>query len=775
MQFFDTQLIKLGRSIAVLVLTIVLGAVYVSYYRRSLSPNSREERGQKILPENISAVTEGFSFLQSDQGQAKLEINAKINLGFKDNKNLLESVTVKVFGKDGVHHDTITSQHCEYDQQKEEIVFSGDVVITLSQINNKTSNHKVEPIPNDKITTIHVERIRYLKSGGTAESDGQVIFDRGNIHGKGRGLVYDSNRGSLLLNSDVEIFVEPANSQMSQIQIRCGSLDYNKSSNQMEMRSKVTLTEGDTFMEADEVKALLREEDSSIRRIDAEGKVRSISRDPQVLLQVDAAHVSYFFDSTGRWLNKVIARQDVIARSLDPQIKRDLLANEMEILFRPQSNVIRTLHATGNTVLVFADKKAVAQTVNPNTTPPTAYDCRFGGDCEPGARRLKSPELNAFFRKDGKKLSHVTTKGKSLLEEFPLQSKDDKKLLSALSFVLTYGKDSDQLEKFNAEQQVKVDIFPPSGPVRTSTSDHLEAFFDPKTRQISQLHQFGHFNYKEGAQQAMADDARYSLEDRRLLLEGLPQIRDAASKTSADVIEFHQLQNLLTARGHVRSLFVNQEKKEQTGFFEPGAPVYASAESLEVQTQTGIARYDQKAKLWQDDQVLRATTIYLYRQEKRLVAEKNVSTLLYLESEKSQAGKKDRKLTTVQADRMQYDDLDQKIHYEKSVRMNGSMGTVQSDQLEVFLTSDGNQKSMERMAANGKVKILQPGKTSISDSAEFFQKEKKVILAGGPPRIVDSERGSTSGARLTLFFDDGSIAVEGGPETRSITTQRVSK
>ena len=138
-------------------------------------------------------------------------------------------------------------------------------------------NYKVESIPNDKITTIHVERIRYLKSKGTAESNNQVDFERGNIHGKSHGLVYDSNRGSLLLNSEVEIFVEPTDAQKSQIRIRCGSLNYNKSSNQMEMRSNVTVTEGDTFMQADAVKALLREDDSSILRIDAEGRVRSIS------------------------------------------------------------------------------------------------------------------------------------------------------------------------------------------------------------------------------------------------------------------------------------------------------------------------------------------------------------------------------------------------------------------------------------------------------------------------------------------------------------------
>jgi hypothetical protein len=79
------------------------------------------------------------------------------------------------------------------------------------------------------------------------------------------------------------------------------------------------------------------------------------------------------------------------------------------------------------------------------------------------------------------------------------------------------------------------------------------------------------------------------------------------------------------------------------------------------------------------------------------------------------------------------------------------------------------------MLATGNVKIQQPGRLATSESAEFFQPEKKAILTGGMPRILDSERGSTSGARLTLFFDDGSISVVGTSENRSLTRQRVAR
>jgi lipopolysaccharide export system protein LptA len=107
--------------------------------------------------------------------------------------------------------------------------------------------------------------------------------------------------------------------------------------------------------------------------------------------------------------------------------------------------------------------------------------------------------------------------------------------------------------------------------------------------------------------------------------------------------------------------------------------------------------------------------------------------------------------------------------------MKSATGRLNSDQLEVFLKHENNRKSVERLLATGKVKIEQPGKLATSESAEFFQSEKKVILTGGMPRVLDSERGSTVGPRLTMFFDDGSITVAGNPESRVITRQRVTQ
>jgi len=98
-----------------------------------------------------------------------------------------------------------------------------------------------------------------------------------------------------------------------------------------------------------------------------------------------------------------------------------------------------------------------------------------------------------------------------------------------------------------------------------------------------------------------------------------------------------------------------------------------------------------------------------------------------------------------------------------------------SDQLEIFLVTEGSQRSVERMIARGKVKMSQPNRRSSSDLAEYFREEEKVVLTGGSPTIVDSERGSATGARLTIYMNDDRISVEGESETRSITRQSATR
>jgi lipopolysaccharide export system protein LptA len=772
----ETPFIKLGRIIPALILLAVLGAVGFSLYKRSFSIQGPDGRGRKLLPENVSSSNEGFTYLQTEQGKPKFEINAKVHLGLKDNKNLFEEVTVKIFGKDGLFFDTVTSRHCEYDQSKEEITFLGDVVIKLSELITKSTEHKTTPPPEEKLTTIQVEKIKYLKSNGLIETEEKLVFARGRIHGKSRGLSYDSNRQSLRLPAAVVILVEPVKPNEAPIEIESDQLDYEKTTSQLILRSKVTVKRGLNSLQADLVEAFLRPEDSSVSRIEASGHVNATSLDPKVLLHSNSDHATYVFDTTGRWLDRIFLQGTVMIRSLNPDLKRLLTSDRSEIAFKSKTNLMQSVQANGNVALTIRDSMQ-AMRAHPAVPVPPGSPLEPLHCCGPGDKRLTSSEMVADLRENGKEFSVIKTHGASVLEEFPIEGNDEKRVLSAKLFVLTFDQTTNRPEKFYAERQVKVEMFPSAAPVKVTTSDTLDALFDKETRQISQLIQTGHFKYVELDRIATSAKATYYAGEKRLLMEGEPQIKDSKLKTTADRVEFFQTENLVKAWGSVRSVYENREPKNETGPFRTNSPVFASSDYLEVQTLDGTASYQKRAKLWQGDQVIRADTILLYRKERKLFADKSVKSIFYSENDsgKSDRVRKERKPITVTADHLKYEDLQMQATYTGTVQVWEEMGTMKSKQLDLFFVSEDGKKTIQRMWAQGEVSIHQPGRDSWSESAEYFPSERKVILEGGLPRIADSVRGSTSGARLTLFIDDGSIFVEGDSKRRSFTTQRVTK
>src|SRR5206468_1407934 len=89
-------------------------------------------------------------------------------------------------------------------------------------------------------------------------------------------------------------------------------------------------------------------------------------------------------------------------------------------------------------------------------------------------------------------------------------------------------------------------------------------------------------------------------------------------------------------------------------------------------------------------------------------------------------------------------------------------------ELRSYLSESGSDNSLEKAYAEGKVEIQQssPGRsrTGISEHAEYFVNEEKVILRGGAPQLIDSLKGNTRGSELTYFTGDDRLLVNGAPE-----------
>ena len=152
---------RLIRLLQYVIPAVVLALLVVlaRNYRSAQEPQQAVEPAPK-LSEELEALTEGFTSLRSEGGRPAFSIQARTNLGFKDDSNLLEDVEVIIYGDaDGAPERRIRSQMCSYDQPSGDIRFSGDVEIvfdslTMGRTAELTYTHQKRTMSSVEPTTI---------------------------------------------------------------------------------------------------------------------------------------------------------------------------------------------------------------------------------------------------------------------------------------------------------------------------------------------------------------------------------------------------------------------------------------------------------------------------------------------------------------------------------------------------------------------------------------------------------------------------------------------
>jgi lipopolysaccharide transport protein LptA len=131
---------------------------------------------------------------------------------------------------------------------------------------------------------------------------------------------------------------------------------------------------------------------------------------------------------------------------------------------------------------------------------------------------------------------------------------------------------------------------------------------------------------------------------------------------------------------------------------------------------------------------------------------------------------------TIRADFLEYLDEGRRARYHGNVHLVTESTTVTSDRLDVYLTQgntvEGSQ--VDHAVADGHVKVTQPDRLGTGEHADYIAAPGKIILTGGPPILVDDEKGSTTGQRLTFFTHDDRLFVDGGDQKPSLSTHRVA-
>jgi lipopolysaccharide export system protein LptA len=107
--------------------------------------------------------------------------------------------------------------------------------------------------------------------------------------------------------------------------------------------------------------------------------------------------------------------------------------------------------------------------------------------------------------------------------------------------------------------------------------------------------------------------------------------------------------------------------------------------------------------------------------------------------------------------------------------------TVTSNRMRAFLTpktdKNSDQSSLDHAIGDGGVKVFDTvsdnrTRTGTGEHCEYFTKDDKVILSGGDPQFVDSQKGVTRGRQLTYYSDDDKLIVEGEDKKEAFTRMK---
>jgi lipopolysaccharide transport protein LptA len=230
---------------------------------------------------------------------------------------------------------------------------------------------------------------------------------------------------------------------------------------------------------------------------------------------------------------------------------------------------------------------------------------------------------------------------------------------------------------------------------------------------------------------------------------------------SADWVLIFMQNNNANASGNL-TIVVKREPDpaKAEGFFKAGRPAFIRAGFLSYVDKDHSLLVRTAVRMWQDDQVLEAPEALISLDTEALDAGAGVRFLFV------QPAAGDRPAASVQVggERMAFDPAGRTIEFKGKGRMRTRDVELQADSLTVIPDKEpGRARSIR---ARGGVTIKKGGREAFGEAADY-DVEKDVIVLTGRPYLVDKERGTVRGDKLTFRLSDGTIEVENRANERS--------
>ena len=316
---------------------------------------------------------------------------------------------------------------------------------------------------------------------------------------------------------------------------------------------------------------------------------------------------------------------------------------------------------------------------------------------------------------------------------------------------------------------------------------------------------------QKDVERASAERAAYDGDLDRVTLSGGVQVSDAGSVLWANQVESDRKTGDAQAVGAVRVNYA-QESSAQGGGGHATAPVeptHVIADRAELVHATRAATfYGKPVRLWQGGSQVQAPVIQLHRTGQRMIAHsgaatEQVHTILTSTGNdaagtaksgagvKATAGKQGTGarlpgVVRVASSGLVYSGDLRQAEFSGGVRAETVDGTIRASEATIYLQPARTAQSagtnaaavpaaadavpslagdVERMVATGQVAIEQPGRRATGERLVYTASDALFMLTGdgkAMPRLVDSARGTITGAVLLFHTGDNSVVVSNG-------------
>ena len=773
--FFTAKRLRL---LVIAVFLAVLGTTVASFLARQKERSRAQSLPPKIAPE-VNQQTQAFSLSKTVEDHTLYTVQAEQVTYLKDSgKAVLRGVSIFLYGKQGQRRDRVWSQECEFDPAAGTLWIPGQVEMELGI---PVQEPQAVPGPTAPAwVSVVTSGLSFDQNTGIASTEREVQFRFAEGQGSAQGAIYDPQKQLLTLPADVRLnlqdsapsetlaSMQSATSVASGVSVRSGNLQFHREERVIYLGAPVTVTQGPHRLLAGKSEIILDAQNRARTALLTGGVVAMVEH-PDRSSEIRAGSGQMEFNERGKMRLLVMENQAKwVSTSQDSQ--QEGKAGKAELFFSEPDDLLNRIRAYDSVQISFRD-------LSPPPTPPrTILNRPLGPSLGKGAQNLSAPQVDIFFRSDGKMLRQLLTQSPSQLELIPSEATQERWTIEGADFRMDFDAQS-VLSQFFAEGNVRAVAEAQKGPPRKQvlTSQSLQATYSPATGGLEKIEQWGKFRYQDPDKQAQAERAEYLTGREEIVLQGDAMLWNSRGRVASERMVWNGATGQMTADGHV---FTTYFPTPSSGAPLP-QPVQIVAERLQYASATGRAQYLGKVRLWQGKSLLETDRLELDREQGQLFAQGNVYSVLQQLPEGSQRRQEPLEIRSYS---LLYWQKDRKAQYQGDVRMQSASANLTAAELEVFLEREDSNgaravgtgvEPIEHAVARGSVQILEGARKATATWAEYFPARGELHLFGEPAVVEDPQRGVTRGVRLTYRIGDDSMAVDGKPGLPAETRRQV--